>query len=91
VGQVKGSSTITALASFNLPSQSVYRGVTFDANGHLFGTTSLGGANNQGRTGTDFPSKKQNRHRFPVEKTEPTPISDTDFPRDAHGRVKGPK
>jgi uncharacterized repeat protein (TIGR03803 family) len=44
----KGSGTITALASFNLPSQSVYGGVTFDASGNLFGTTGSGGANNQG-------------------------------------------
>jgi uncharacterized repeat protein (TIGR03803 family) len=44
----KGSSTIMALASFNLPSQSVYGGVTLDANGNLFGTTGSGGANNQG-------------------------------------------
>jgi uncharacterized repeat protein (TIGR03803 family) len=44
----KGSSTIMALASFNLPSQSVYGGVTFDAKGNLFGTTGFGGATNQG-------------------------------------------
>jgi uncharacterized repeat protein (TIGR03803 family) len=45
----KGSGTIMALASFiNLPSQSVYGGVTIDVNGNLFGTTGLGGATNQG-------------------------------------------
>jgi uncharacterized repeat protein (TIGR03803 family) len=44
----KGSGTITALASFNLPSQSVFGGATLDANGNLFGTTGSGGANNQG-------------------------------------------
>jgi uncharacterized repeat protein (TIGR03803 family) len=44
----KGSSTITALASFVLPSQSVFGGVTIDGNGNLFGTTGSGGANNQG-------------------------------------------
>ena len=44
----QGSGTIRALASFNLPSQSVYGGVTFDAKGNLYGTTGSGGASNQG-------------------------------------------
>jgi uncharacterized repeat protein (TIGR03803 family) len=44
----KGSSTIMALAAFNLSSQSVYGGATLDANGNLFGTTGLGGTNNMG-------------------------------------------
>jgi uncharacterized repeat protein (TIGR03803 family) len=44
----KGSSAITALASFILPGQSVYGGVTLDAKGNLFGTTAFGGASNQG-------------------------------------------
>jgi uncharacterized repeat protein (TIGR03803 family) len=44
----KGSNTIMALASFNLPSQSVYGGVTLDAKGNLYGTTGSGGTTNQG-------------------------------------------
>jgi uncharacterized repeat protein (TIGR03803 family) len=45
----KGSSTITALASFNGPNgQQPLGGVTFDANGNLYGTTAFGGANSTG-------------------------------------------
>jgi uncharacterized repeat protein (TIGR03803 family) len=45
----KGSGTITPLASFNRTNGSFpLAGVTIDANGNLFGTASLGGANNNG-------------------------------------------
>jgi uncharacterized repeat protein (TIGR03803 family) len=45
----QGSSTITPLASFNLTNgSSPFAGVTFDANGNLFGTTTGGGASNFG-------------------------------------------
>jgi uncharacterized repeat protein (TIGR03803 family) len=46
---VKGSGTITPLASFNGSNGANPRGpVTFDANGNLFGTTESGGANGGG-------------------------------------------
>jgi uncharacterized repeat protein (TIGR03803 family) len=44
----KGSSTITALASFNGTSGVGPSGVTFDTNGNLFGTAALGGTSNAG-------------------------------------------
>jgi uncharacterized repeat protein (TIGR03803 family) len=45
----QGSSTITPLASFNHTNGSdPSSGVTFDANGNLFGTASSGGASNNG-------------------------------------------
>jgi uncharacterized repeat protein (TIGR03803 family) len=45
----KGSSTITALGSFNGTNGSYgVAGVTFDANGNLYGTANLGGANFKG-------------------------------------------
>jgi uncharacterized repeat protein (TIGR03803 family) len=44
-----GSSTITALASFNGTNGNfAYSGVTFDTNGNVYGTAPFGGANNQG-------------------------------------------
>jgi uncharacterized repeat protein (TIGR03803 family) len=46
---VKGSSTITPLASFNgTNGSSPFAGVTLDANGNLYGTTDVGGANSDG-------------------------------------------
>jgi uncharacterized repeat protein (TIGR03803 family) len=46
---VKGSGTITPLASFNgTNGSSPFAGVTLDANGNLFGTTDVGGANGDG-------------------------------------------
>ena len=46
---VKGSNTITTLASFNGTNGSMVRGgVTFDSNGNLYGTTQTGGANSGG-------------------------------------------
>jgi uncharacterized repeat protein (TIGR03803 family) len=47
---MKGSSTITALASFNGGTNGFapFAGVTFDANGNLYGTSQGGGANNRG-------------------------------------------
>jgi uncharacterized repeat protein (TIGR03803 family) len=46
---VADSYTFTALASFNSTNgASPVAGVTFDANGNLFGTAQLGGANSQG-------------------------------------------
>jgi uncharacterized repeat protein (TIGR03803 family) len=45
----KGSGTITTLSSFNgANGASPYGGVTIDANGNLFGTTTYGGTNNSG-------------------------------------------
>jgi uncharacterized repeat protein (TIGR03803 family) len=45
----KGSSTITALASFNgANGETPYGGVTIDGNGNLFGTAITGGANSRG-------------------------------------------
>ena len=46
---VKGSGTITTLGSFNGANGSMVQGgVTFDANGNLYGTTQRGGATNDG-------------------------------------------
>jgi uncharacterized repeat protein (TIGR03803 family) len=46
---VKGSGTITPLASFNgANGSSPFAGVTLDANGNLYGTTDVGGANGDG-------------------------------------------
>lgn len=46
---VRGSSAITALASFNgTDGQSPYAGVSVDASGNLFGTTTAGGASGLG-------------------------------------------
>jgi hypothetical protein len=45
----KGSSTITPLASFSgTNGAGPLAGVTFDANGNLFGTTELGGTSDNG-------------------------------------------
>jgi uncharacterized repeat protein (TIGR03803 family) len=45
----KGSNTITTIASFNGDNGAIpYAGVTFDANGNLFGTTWVGGSDNLG-------------------------------------------
>jgi uncharacterized repeat protein (TIGR03803 family) len=43
-----GSSTITALASFNGSNGNDGQGLVMDANGNFYGVTSSGGANNQG-------------------------------------------
>jgi uncharacterized repeat protein (TIGR03803 family) len=46
---MKGSGTITALASFNgTNGSSPFAGVTLDANGNAYGTTDVGGANGVG-------------------------------------------
>ena len=46
----KGSSTLTALADFNITNGiESYGNVTIDAHGNLLGTTAFGGASNAGK------------------------------------------